>query len=314
VKKRFIDIAAPGEVVTTKINVFNPRKQEREDVFKTQVRIFGSYKENIYLSPEYIAELESIRDENKRRAWLWGDWDVTSGGVFDDLWDSNVHVKPRFKIPKGWYVDRSFDWGSSHPFWVGWWAVANGESVELPDGTEFCPAAGSLILFHEWYGTKQIGSNKGLLMGAKKVAEGIKDEEAALKAGKWIDQKAVIYAGPADNQIADVRERETDTIEKTMADNGVDWAKSDKSQGSRINGVQLFRDRLEAAITGEGPAIYMMSHCAAAIGIIPILPRDEDITDDVDTDAEDHPWDGTRYRVLSGESRIAQNVTTVRTR
>ena len=49
--------------------------------------IFGSYKENRYLSPEYVLELESIKDENKRRAWLEGDWDITSGGMFDDVWE-----------------------------------------------------------------------------------------------------------------------------------------------------------------------------------------------------------------------------------
>jgi hypothetical protein len=72
VKRRFIDPAPYGHVVKKTIDVFNPRTQQREPVTKTQVTIFGSYKENIYLSPEYIAELESISDENIRAAWLWG--------------------------------------------------------------------------------------------------------------------------------------------------------------------------------------------------------------------------------------------------
>lgn len=312
VKRRFIDVAKPGEVVKKAINVFNPRTQEREDVVKTQVRIFGSYKENRYLNPEYVAELESISDENKRRAWLYGDWDVIAGGAFDDLWRENVHVKPRFNVPSGWYLDRSLDWGSSHPFWVGWWALANGESVTLPTGSVFTPAAGSLILFHEWYGTREIGTNKGLLMSAKEVALGVKKREKELKEAKWCHGK--VYAGPADNQIANVYDRETDSIEKIMKDNGVLWKSSDKGHGSRKNGLQIFRDRLEASIKGEGPGIYFMSHCSAATGTIPILPRDEDDQDDVDTTAEDHPWDGTRYRVLSGVNRTAREVNVSRTR
>ena len=72
VKRRFIDVAEPGEVVRTETEVFNPRTQQREVIVKTQVRIFGSYRENRYLSPEYVAELESIKEENRRRAWLWG--------------------------------------------------------------------------------------------------------------------------------------------------------------------------------------------------------------------------------------------------
>ena len=312
VKRRFIDVAKPGEVVRKAINVFNPRTQEREDVVKTQVRIFGSYKENRFLNPEYVAELESISDINKRRAWLWGDWDVVAGGAFDDVWDANIHVIPQFNVPKGWTVDRSMDWGSTHPFWIGWWATANGESVKLPNGKKFTPERGSIILINEWYGTPEIGTNKGLKLSARDVAKGIINRESAMMTSKQISGK--VYAGPADNQISNVYERQTDSIEKIMADNGVHWKPSDKSSGSRKIGLQLFRDRLEAAVRKEGPAIYFMSNCSAAIGTIPVLPRDEDEPDDVDTTAEDHPWDGTRYKILSGVNRTAKSVTVIRTR
>jgi len=307
VKRRFIDVAKPGEIVKKTINVFNPRTQERCDVTKTQVRIFGSYKENIYLNPEYVAELESMADKNRRKAWLWGDWDVVAGGAFDDLWDSNIHVKPKFNIPSNWKVDRSLDWGSTHPFWVGWWALCNGEEVTLPSGAVFRPAKGSIILINEMYGTEEIGTNKGILMSAKDVALNIKKTEERMKNQKLVNGR--IYAGPADNQISDVHDSDTDSISTIMSDNGVHWLSSDKSHGSRKNGLQLFRDRLEAALEGkDGPAIYFMSHCEAAISTIPVLPRDEDDQDDVDTTAEDHPYDGARYRVLAGAHRAAKNV------
>lgn len=312
VKRQFIDVAAPGEVVEKVVNVFNPRTQEREDISRTQVRIFGSYKENRFLSPEYVAELETISDENKRRAWLWGDWDVVAGGAFDDLWKQDIHVVPRFKIPPGWHKDRSLDWGSTHPFWVGWWAIANGETVRLPDGRDFTPPRGSLILFNEWYGTKGIGTNKGLVMSAKNVALGTLSRERELKEGRWFTGK--MYDGPADNQISNVHDKGTDTIEKIMSDNGLNWTKSDKSPGSRKIGLQLFRDRLQASLNGEGPGIYFMSHCQAATSTIPVLPRDEDDPDDVDTDAEDHPWDGVKYRVLAGIDRTARELDVVRPR
>lgn len=312
VKKRFIDVAPAGVVVKKETEAFNPRTQKREIITRTQVRVFGSYKENIYLAPEYIAELESMTNENRRRAWLWGDWDIVAGGMFDDVWDSDVHLIERFPIPRGWTLDRSFDWGSSHPFWVGWWAEANGESVELPNGKAWTPARGSLILFHEWYGTEEIGSNKGLKLSAKDVALGILKREKALIDGGWIRSKP--HAGPADNQISNVINKDTDTIEDIMADNGVRWTTSDKSNGSRKNGVQLFRDRLEAALRGEGPAVYFMRHCEGAVQTIPVLERDEDDMDDVDSSSEDHPWDGVRYRVLKGANRVAKTVKLVRPR
>lgn len=312
VKRKFIDVAPPGIVVRKDTEVFNPRTQKRETITKTQVRLFGSYKENRYLAPEYVAELESMTNVNRRRAWLWGDWDIVAGGMFDDVWDSETHIIQRFPLPDAWLLDRSFDWGSTHPFWVGWWAEANGETVELPDGRKWTPTRGSLILFHEWYGTREIGTNTGLLMSAKDIATEIKHKEEVLRDARWIGKN--VQAGPADNQIGNVISNDYDTIAKIMEDNGVSWSESDKSAGSRKNGVQLFRDRLEAGTRGEGPGIYFMSHCSGAIQTIPVLPRDEDDPDDVDTAAEDHPWDGTRYRVLKSANRLATSVNLIRAR
>lgn len=307
VKDRFIDTAEPGQLIRKEYNVFNPRTQMRQDLVKYHVRIFGSYKENIYLSPEYVAELESIRDPNKRKAWLWGDWDIVAGGAFDDVWNPVVHKPPRFRVPASWRVDRSFDWGSTHPFSVGWWAEANGEEATLMDGSTWCPPPGTLVRVHEWYGSSG-EANEGLKMSAKAIAKGIREREAALVEAKWVARTPA--PGPADNQIRNVNERDTDTIEKMMADEGIHWEPSDKAPGSRKIGLQLARDRFEASVDGVGPGIYCMEHCRSFLKYIPTLPRDEKDMDDVDTDAEDHIWDETRYRVLAGNNRIATDIPT----
>ncbi len=321
VKADFIDVAAPGVVIRTVTNVFNPRTQQREDVTKTQVRLFGSYKENRYLSPLYVAELENVTEPNKRKAWLWGDWDIVAGGALDDLWDPLIHILPRFDIPESWRVDRSMDWGSSQPFSVGWWAEADGTEVliEEKDGKlrRFCPPKGSLIRLSEWYGTIKIGTNEGLKMSARNVALGITERETVLVDNQWVCRLPA--PGPADNSISDVKESETDTIEKIMADYKVRWTRSDKKPGTRKMGLQLLRDRLEAAIRhhkGIEPAvvngkkktdagIYFMDCCKASISTLPVLPRDPKDPDDVDTEAEDHVYDDVRYRCLAGNNRIA---------
>jgi hypothetical protein len=309
VKRRFIDAAPRGTVVRTEVEVFNPQTQANDKVTKTQVAIFGSYRENKYLPPEYVAELESITDENLRKAWLYGDWDIVAGDAFGDLWDRNFHVVPRFVIPDTWALDRSFDWGSTHPFSVGWWAEANGEEATvIVDGEvfKFCPPPGSLIQFFEYYGTKDLGTNVGLKLSSTEIAQQIVDIETSLLANGWIKSKP--WAGPADNQIRDVREKDVETIEAKMLKKGVAWTESDKSPGSRKNGMELFRDRLKAAKTGEGPAIYFMVNCRASIDLIRTLPRDPVKVDDVDTDAEDHSWDMTRYRVLKGGNKAAKKI------
>lgn len=313
VKRKFIDVGKPGEVIEKQFDVFNPRTQQREMVTKTQVRIFGSYKENIYLAPEYIAELEKIRDKNKRKAWLWGDWDVVAGGAFDDVWDSDKCILPRFKVPYSWNVNRSFDWGSTHPFSVGWWAEANGEyatidyppSLEHPGGrkVQFCPPKGTLIRIAEWYGTEEVGTNRGLKMSAGDIAKGIIQREKDLRMGRWIVGE--VEPGPADSQIYQVKESDVETIGKKMEDLGIFWTAADKSPGSRINGLQLVRDCFENTLRKEGAGLYFTDNCLAAIATVPVLPRDEDKLDDVDTDAEDHIYDDIRYRVLEGSNRYA---------
>lgn len=307
VKSRFIDVAPYGVVVKkTYHDVFNPKTQQKEDIVRTQVTIFGSYKENKYLDPQYIAGIMQIDDENLKSAWLDGSWDIVAGGAFDDVWSKRVHVLPRFQIPSNWYLDRTFDWGSSHPFSVGWFAEANGEEVELANGEKFCPVKGSLIQVAEWYGTRSLGSNKGIKLPSGDVAVGIKQREKQMLVDEWLLKQP--FAGPADNQIRDVKETDEDTIEKKMLDKGVRWQSSDKSKGSRRNGMELMRERLRNAKTKEGPAIYFMDNCIASITILPILPRDEVNLDDVDTTAEDHPWDMIRYRVLKGASRVAKQI------
>lgn len=306
VKMRFIDPAPPGTPVRMEAEVFNPRTQRREQIVKTQVRIFGSYKENIYLTPEYVLELESISDPNKRRAWLYGDWDVVAGGAIDDVWDERVHILPRFKVPKGWFIDRSFDWGSTHPFSVGWWAEANGEEVTLPDGRVFCPTPGSIIRIAEWYGTEKLGLNKGLRMSPTAVAKGIIEVESQLLEEGWIETTP--YPGPADGQIYNQTRLDVETIAEKMGEYGVEWERADKSQGSRKNGLELLRDRLRASMEGEGAGLYFMDNCQATRATLPVLPRDEKDPDDVDTEAEDHVYDDIRYRVLAGNERVANNI------
>lgn len=335
VKRRFINPARNGEIVRTEIKVFSPKLQCETTVIKTQVAIFGSYKENIYLSDEYIAELDMLtaNNPNLRAAWLEGDWDVTAGGALDDLWNKNIHVKPRFKVPAGWYLDRSFDWGSSHPFSVGWWAMSNGEAAVLPDGSIFCPVANSLVRIADWYGTTEIGTNKGLKLTAFEIAEGIKHREMELmgcedeistekNAYKYKNltgqpgtlRKAWISAqpapGPADNQIANKGQADEDSIEQKMESLGVLWEKSNKSSGSRKNGLQLLREMLAAATDPESdqPGIYFMQNCEASIETLPCLPRDELDLDDVDSNSEDHVYDEVRYRVLKGSERAATSI------
>lgn len=304
VKREFIDPVPYGEELVKEFEIYNPKTKQDEKIKRRQVAIFGTFKENPFLSPQYVAGLYEETDENIIKAWIKGLWDIVAGGAIDDKWRKDVHVIPRFRIPDGWYVDRAFDWGSSEPFSVGWFAEANGEEVTLEDGRTICPARGTIIQIAEWYGTKEIGTNVGLKLSASDIAKGIREREKTMIEAGWITKRPA--PGPADNQISNVTERDTDTIAKKMEDNGITWERSDKSKGTRNQGLQVMRDRLEASLRGEGPGLLFMANCVASISTIPMLPRDADDPDDVDTDAEDHPYDMVRYRLLKGNTRTAK--------
>lgn len=318
VKRRFIDKAPPGRPVKETVKVFNPRTKQEEEVTTTRVHIFGSYRENRFLDPKYVAFLNGIKDPNKRRAWLGGDWSITSGGALDDLWRASTHVLKRSIIPRGWRITRSFDWGSSHPFSVGFWAVANGEEMRLFDGKRFCPARGSLIRIAEIYGCETYkdetgrivpayGTNKGLRISAREVARRIVETEEELFEEGWI--QSAVEPGPADGQIFNVNEKESDSIAQLMESEGVRWNRADKSAGTRKNGLEMVRVALENATQGEGAGLYVMDNCQAFLETVPSLPRDEDDQDDVSTVAEDHCFiAGTMVETSDGPKPIEKLV------
>lgn len=318
VKKRFIEPVPRGRVLRTTQTVFNPQTKQDEEITLTRVAIHGSYKENPYLDPVYVATLMNIRDPNKKKAWVEGSWDVTSGGRFDHLWRESAHVVKPFTIPASWHVDRSHDWGESKPFANLWWAESDGSPAVI-NGRPCTFPKGTLFLIGEWYGCPPGELNTGLNMSSTDVAKGVKWIDARL-AGQTVEMPesvrkgqinitpglcSKVAPGPADSSIFNTGDHELSIAEK-MRRQGVAWRESDKRPGSRKNGASIFCDMLEASIVGqesesgqpEQPAFYVFENCRGWISRIPILPRDAKDPDDVDTDAEDHDWDATRYRVL----------------
>lgn len=277
-----------------------------------RMAIHGHISENRILldaDPNYISRIRAAaRNDAELAAWIDGSWDIVAGGMFDDVWKPKWNLLPDFPahaIPKGWRIDRSFDWGSSKPFSVGWWAESNGEPIKLADGRVIGAVRGDLIRWAEWYGWTG-KRNEGVKMLARDIALGILDREEDMGL------KGRVRPGPADSAIWG--EENGVSIERDMRQAGVSWEKSEKGPGSRVQGWQAIREMLgHAAPMREGeprekPGFFVCRRCVQFQETFPVLSRDERNPDDVDTDAEDHIGDETRYRVLRKDLGLKRRV------
>lgn len=282
-------------------------KDESGRSMPPRMALFGSIYENTILlkaDPDYITRLiNSARNDAEKAAWVDGSWDIVAGGMFDDVYDQKIHVLRSFQIPRSWRIDRSFDWGSSRPFSVGWWAESDGTDYIDADGNVRSTVRGDLFRIAEWYGCTG-EPNVGLKMLAVDIAKGIIQREVDMGIHGRVNP------GPADSSIFDVENGNCiadDMAEKVRLDNGrelpgVEWERADKSPGSRKNGWEQMRARFKAsrrppAGVREAPGIFIFARCRDFMRTVPVLPRDEKDMDDVDTAAEDHIADEVRYRV-----------------
>jgi len=273
-----------------------------------RIAIHGSLDENFILmhaDPQYKERLrQGARNEAELRAWLFGDWEIVAGGMLDDLWDAKVHVVPTFKVPSSWKIDRSFDWGSSRPFSVGWWAQSDGTNLEFPDGSSMSTLPGDLFRIGEWYGWSG-QPNEGLRMTAREIAQGIVERELEMGI------RNRVKPGPADSAIFTEEDGKSIAGEMLVdvklngeTHQGIQWLYANKRPGSRKQGWEVLRERLRCASmpNREGPGIYFCRNCSQALRTLPVLPRNERDLDDVNTQAEDHVADEVRYRVLHAKA------------
>lgn len=241
--------------------------------------------------PGYEDRLRGLGNPEMVRAMLDGDWNALVGGMFDAVWAPSVHILPSFAIPKTWRLDRAHDWGSSAPFCTLWFAESNGEAVEVRPGQWRTYPRGTLFIVAEDYGCAPNEENVGIGGTPKLICDRVKAVEARL------GRKAL--PGPADDPLWD------STRGRAMIDDhnalGVAWLKPSKGPGSRVTGWNLILARLKASLRSpmEAPGLFVFEGCRHFIRTFPVLPRDEDNQEDVDSSSEDHAADALRLKILS---------------
>lgn len=248
--------------------------------------------------PTYADRLRGLGDPKKVEAFLEGRWDGLLDTVFGSVWDADIHIidLPLKKLPTCWTIDRSHDHGSSAPACTIYTAECDGTEIELPDGKIFGPPAGSLILCGEVYFADR--AHKGLNLTPTQLADRMRsfEEEAGIRNR--------VLPGPADNSIFTASPG-FKSVHSFYTAKGVHFSRSDKTPGSRVRGVQFFKELLNNTLerASDLPHVYITRDCVDTIRTLPNLPKDPKNPDDVDTMSEDHCWDTIRYRVLKSFGR-----------
>lgn len=277
VKERFVTAGKPMTTIWEDVTWRDPSGQEHR---ARQSRIFvpSSVFDNPALlnnDPDYVRRLASM-PEADRNALLYGDWDSFTGQVFTE-WRNDpehyadrlhTHVITPFRVPDGWTIWRSFDWGYSRPFSVGWYAVDHDRRM---------------YRIRELYGCTGT-PNTGVQWEPAHVAREIRRieaEDSNLRGRKIYGVgDPAIWQSDGTESIGALMERERVFFEK--------------GDHNRIAGKMQVHHRL--AFDGDGlPMLYVFTTCRHFIRTVPNLVYDETDVEDIDTDGEDHIYDELRY-------------------
>jgi len=282
VKKMFVDAGPYMQIQTQEIYSEALRKTKK---IRTQY-IPALATENPHITEDYIFELES-KPEALRNALLNGDWNSFEGQVFKEFVNDpehyedriNTHVIEPFDIPLDWPRYFSFDWGYSDPFSCQWWAM---------------DYHGRAYLYKEWYGCVPGKADAGIEITPQQIMEGILEREDDEK------EHNLKVIRVADRGIFDRSHGES--IADKMAPGFLGRQKGivfDPADNTRLAGKMEVHERLRFDENGK-PMMYVFNTCKDWIRTVPNLPYDQRSRgdrkrEDVDSDAEDHEYDATRY-------------------
>ena len=282
VKARFIDAAPPMTPITAEYELKDP---DGKEIRLKRTRIFVDSKvfDNKALmenDPNYIATLAAL-PEAERNALLYGDWSSFEGQFFREFKDDPTHYADRrwthvvepFEVPGGWQIYRSFDFGYSRPFSVGWWAV---------------DYEGRLYRIAELYGCKENQANTGMRWEPEKIFSEVARVE---REHRWLKGKRIL--GVADPSIWD-GSRGTSVAEMGQKQ-GIFF---EKGVNERLPGWMQMHYRM--AFDDQGiPMMYVFRTCRAFIRTIPSLVHSETMVEDLNTEGEDHVADEARYMCMT---------------
>ena len=227
------------------------------------------------LVAEYPPESPALQQE------IFAKLIAAGAGVAFPEWSDDVHTTEQQpeRLSGEWTWWASGDWGFAKPGWLGLHASSADRSV----------------VRWEYYYRETPPYQVGFTFG-KRIMQFPRCEYVALDSACW----NVTDGGPT---IAEEIQR---GLNDACGKNAPAVVSAPKGSGSRITGKLLVHEALRYTRDEDGtvkqwnrPRWQVHRACAHLIRTLPKLPRDEKNPEDVDTNAEDHPYDGWRYGLMS---------------
>ncbi|MEG0178324.1 MAG: phage terminase large subunit [Oscillospiraceae bacterium] len=229
--------------------------------------------ENDYLmhnDPDYVRTLENL-PEARRKAMLYGDWDIFEGQYFSEF-RRDKHVCEPFEIPKHWRRYISLDYGTD--MLAALWIAVNEQ--------------GKAYVYRELYegrdNKKGEGGNGHIISAAaNRLKEEMHGEE--------------IYSILAPPDLWNARQESGKSAAEIFSENGVMLT---KTSNKRVNGWLATREWLKFQTQEDGtqaPALRIFNSCYNLIRTLPAIQHDSKNPEDVANEPHEytHAPDALRY-------------------
>jgi hypothetical protein len=277
IKKRFVDNMFPGRVT------------EMDDKTKW-VLLPANYTRNPHNPTSYADDLfaSSGKDKELYRAWAEGAWNIARGAMFADCIEDLIH---KFRVeslplPNGatefsvranpsLFGFVAADWGQSAP------SVAYAAARVLRPWGMF--PRGSLLLLDEVSSADPDDLGHGRNWSLGRFGDAM---------GDMCDRVGVYRRGCIDDARGLTAE---DTLIKGLAESPFDFA-LERPVKNRRSGWAMMRELLVNAMEAKGrPGMWVSNRCGNWWQTVPVLARDNNDPEDVDTKSIDHAADASRY-------------------
>lgn len=230
-------------------------------------------KDNPYLAgTSYEKDLNALPMDT-RKMLRDGRWDVIAGAMFSEF-DHRIHTCDPFAIPMGWPIWRGADDGFNAPACVLWAAEYDKRIYIIGE------------LYRAGMTPEMMAEETLKRDRAIPLQEGTDEVYNTEELAGEIDSSAFNEIGVS-NAMGSGRGQIMNTL-------GCRWKSAQKGPGSRVAGANLLHSKLKPMRDGR-PGLVIFKNCKNLIRTIPTLPKDKTNIEDVDTDAEDHAYDGLRY-------------------